>query len=408
MMNTLHTYIQNYRDPEANFALGREYELMGQTGAAISFYLRTAERSQTDVQQYEALLRCALCFERQKTRDNTEKILLLKAISLLPVRPEAHFLLSRLHEFQSEWQDSYTVACIALTICDFTLSPLTTDVEYPGMYGLIFQKGVAAWWVGHCDESRELMADLKFDHIMNTLFSSAVDNNLASIGYPNTISPYYKDMMPTIRYQFDNIELIDKNYSQSYQDMFVLSATNGKKNGLYLEIGSAEPFKNNNTALLETKFGWKGISLDINEKVVEEFREERSNPVFCMDATQLDYAKFLKNLGYYSQDFDYLQVDCDPPSNSFLILKKMPFDEYRFATITFEHDFYADSNIKEESRRFLKSKGYELLVSDIAYNKVNSYEDWWVHPELVDQITKTKLKDISGRVKYAKDYFFKK
>ena len=52
-------------DAQANFDLGREYEDMGQTGAAISFYLRTAERAQTVQLQYESLLRMALCFGKQ-------------------------------------------------------------------------------------------------------------------------------------------------------------------------------------------------------------------------------------------------------------------------------------------------------------------------------------------------------
>jgi len=86
----LHDYIQQPELAKNNFALGREYELIGQTGAAISFYLRTAERSQTDLEQYEALIRMALCFERQRTRDGTQEVILQKAISLLVKRPEAY------------------------------------------------------------------------------------------------------------------------------------------------------------------------------------------------------------------------------------------------------------------------------------------------------------------------------
>lgn len=403
MMNTLHNYIENYGNPAANFALGREYELMGQTGAAISFYLRTAERARTDVEQYEALLRCALCFERQKTRDDTEKVLLQKAIGLLPTRPEAYFLLSRLYEITQQWQDSYTIATVALAVCEYNVIPLTTDVEYVGKYSLIFQKGVAAWWVGHCDESREIMADLKFNYDMNSMFATVVDRNLNSIGYPNTITPYDKSMISKFRYQFTGLDTICNNYSQSYQDMFVLAANNGSTHGRYLEIGSAEPFKSNNTALLETEFGWAGISIDINPRVVEEFKVQRRNDVFCMDATQIDYAEFLRSLGY-TQDFDYLQIDCDPPSNSLRILQRIPFSHYRFATITFEHDFYADPAIREQSRRYLKLQGYELLVSDLAYNPVNSYEDWWVHPELVSPAIRDQLRDITYGVKFAKDY----
>ena len=40
-MKHLQQYIQNTEDPQTNFNLGQEYEFIGQTGAAISFYLRT-------------------------------------------------------------------------------------------------------------------------------------------------------------------------------------------------------------------------------------------------------------------------------------------------------------------------------------------------------------------------------
>ena len=41
-MKNLANFIENSEDPLINFELGKEYESIGQTGAAISFYLRTA------------------------------------------------------------------------------------------------------------------------------------------------------------------------------------------------------------------------------------------------------------------------------------------------------------------------------------------------------------------------------
>lgn len=403
----LYNYIQNPNNAKANFELGLFYENIGQTGAAISFYLRTAEKSQTDIEQYESLLRCALCFETQGTRNNTVKVLFQRAISLIPIRPEAYFLLSRLHEANSEWQDSYMIACVGLAISKFDSEPLKSDVQYPNKYALLFQKGVSAWWVGLFSESREIMADLKFNYNMNSLFYTAVQNNLKNLGYPNTVIRYDSSLIDKIRFKFNDIESIDKNYSQSMQDMFVLSMLNGKKYGRYLEIGSAEPFINNNTALLEKQFDWTGISIDINKSVVSQFKKERVNDVFCLDATQIDYAEFLKEKGF-TEYFDYLQIDCDPPSISLKILKSIPFDKYKFATITFEHDFYIDPTVKEESRKYLISKGYVLCVSDIAYNQINSYEDWWVHPDLVDVDILLKMQEVSPSIKFVKNYMLSK
>lgn len=406
-MTNLENFIHATEDPDVNFVLGQEYEAQGQTGAAISFYLRTAERSANDLQQYHALLRMALCFERQKTRDDTESVILQKAIALLPARPEAYFLLARLYEWQKKWHDSFFVASVGCNTADFDLPALETDLQYPGQYALLFQKAVALWWVGNCDESRELFYHLKITYSMNEMFSQAVDNNLKNLGWPHTHTLYTPDMQNSIRLAFQGLERVQKNHSQSFQDLFVLAATQGRTDVTYLEIGSAEPFKGNNTALLETEFGWRGVSIDRDSSKVEQFSLHRNNTVICADATQIDYAKLLHTHGF-PKDIGYLQLDCDPPEVTFEILKRIPFDQYRFAVITFEHDFYYHPTVRDASRQYLQQQGYELVVSDVAYNKVHSYEDWWVHPEMVSQTVIEQLRDTGPGVKYALEYMFNK
>lgn len=402
-MKNLYQFIHNTEDPVANFKLGQEYETIGQTGAAISFYLRTAERSSEPVDQYHALLRMALCFEKQKTRDDTQSVILQKAIGLMPQRPEAYFLLARLYEWQKKWPESHFVASVGSSVADFSLAPLGTDIQYPGQYALLFQHAVALWWVGNCDESRDLFYKIKTTYAMNQLFSAAVDNNLNRLGYPHTHTPYTPDMASAIRLSFDGLDRLQKNHSQSFQDLFVLSVLNGKTNGIYVEIGSAEPFKGNNTALLETEFGWRGISVDINQRKVDEFAVHRTNPVICGDATKLDWASLIEPLG---TNIDYLQVDCDPPEVTFEILKKIPFHKHKFAVITFEHDFYCNPTIRQASRDYLTALGYCLVANDIAYNKFHSYEDWWVYPSLVDNQRLNQLHIPDPGIKYAKDYMF--
>jgi len=405
LTDQLSLFINNTEDAQTNFKLGLEYEKLGQTAAAVSFYLRSAERSSDDVLAYEALLRCSICFRSQKNRDLTERGLLHRAISVVSNRPEVYYMLSQYYERKQEWHESYLFACTGLNIANFDCDPLQTNFEYPGKYGLIFQKGIAGWHLGLCDDSREIMFDLKSNYDLNASFSEVVNNNLQNFGYPATSSSYKKDMMNKIRMKFPGLENVSKNYAQSYQDLFVLAALNGKQNGRYLEIGSHKPFLNNNTALLETQFDWTGVSIDINREVVEEFMRERNNLVFCLDATKVEYDKFLAKVGYMG-DFDYLQVDCEPPETTFEVLKRMPFDQCRFAVITFEHDCYKNPAIREESRLFLQSKGYELIVSDVGADKNYSYEDWWIHPDMIDPEIKRQLQDISEGVKDIKEYMF--
>lgn len=399
-------YAADPHNPILNFIVGYAYDNIGQTASAVSFYLRAAEKSEDSILKYESLLRASACFDSQGSRTSTTRGLLQHAISIRPSRPEAYYFLSRTHERCQEWQEAYMLAAIGLNVCETVRTPLRTDIGYPGKYVLLFQLAVPAWWCGLCEQSREILTDLRDNYEMDTIHVNAVAYNLKNIGQPLEISKYDNGMVDDLRYKFNGCEDIDVNYSQTYQDLFVLSMLDGKREGTYLELGSADPFYNNNTALLETKFDWKGVSIDYNRDETNKFFKERRNTVLCLDALQTDF-NVLLSMSSLSSDIDYLQLDCDPATATLEILKKIPFDLYRFATITFEHDAYRVDGVREESRAFLTEKGYKLVASDIAVNEVDSYEDWWVHPELVDPKIVEKMTDVSEGAKFCKDYMFK-
>ena len=78
-------------------------------------------------------------------------------------------------------------------------------------------------------------------------------------------------------------------------------------------------------------------------------------------------------------------IDLAQYETLFAALKKIPHDKYRFAVITFEHDSYNDGPaVRDESREFLRGLGYKLVGSNISVDDAHPYEDWWVHPDLVD------------------------
>jgi len=111
-----------------------------------------------------------------------------------------------------------------------------------------------------CDESRTIFQTLLKEYPMAEKFTEACYQNLSRIwGLQYLPLPYKKEDHSKLRYKFKDSKKIEKNYSQVYQDMFVLSMLDGKKNGTYLEIGASDPIVDNNTYLLETEFGWKGI-----------------------------------------------------------------------------------------------------------------------------------------------------
>ena len=116
------------------------------------------------------------------------------------------------------------------------------------------------------------------------------------------------------------------------------------------------------------------------------FEEQRNNKIICKDATQIDYPKLLRE-NYSTNVIDYLQVDIEPSRTTFEALLSIPFEDYKFAVITYEHDYYVDmtNTYRDKSRRYLESLGYELVVPNVSGNDFCPFEDWWVHPDLVDR-----------------------
>ena len=187
-----------------------------------------------------------------------------------------------------------------------------------------------------------------------------------------------------LRNQFSGCNTIDFNYSQADQDIFVLSMLNGKRNGTWLEVGCAWPHDISNTALLE-QFGWTGLSIDSYQTVLDQWPGTRTTVPVHVCAYKANWIELLHQKGITTTDIDYLSLDCDPAEQTLDILHRIPFDQLKFAVITFEHDCYAAGDtVKNSSRQYLLDYGYKLVASNISdWGQARDYEDWWVHPDLV-------------------------
>jgi hypothetical protein len=118
------------------------------------------------------------------------------------------------------------------------------------------------------------------------------------------------------------------------------------------------------------------------------------------DARVVNYMNLL-NKNNAPINIDYLQIDLDVDNRStldtLLLLNNTIFDTYKFATITFEHDIYRGNYFDTQtiSRQIFQDRGYILLFPDVKLyweNGFKSYEDWYVHPDLVDMNLINKVK----------------
>ena len=109
---------------------------------------------------------------------------------------------------------------------------------------------------------------------------------------------YFKEQFDKLKYKFPGAEDIENNYSQSFQDMFVLTMLDGKRKGVYLEIGADQPKVISNTYLLEKEFDWMGVSFELDGDKVTYFNSIRRNKAICADATDYDYEFLLSERNY--------------------------------------------------------------------------------------------------------------
>jgi hypothetical protein len=184
-----------------------------------------------------------------------------------------------------------------------------------------------------------------------------------------------------------------QGYGQSKQDLFVLNVTNNKHNGYFVEIGTSHPIDFNNTYLLEKNYNWKGLLIEYNETYEELYKIHRPNSIYQIkDARHVDYRKILDE-NNFPTNIDYLQIDLDVDNRStldtLLLLNETVFDKYKFSCITFEHDIYCGNyfDTQEISRQIFKDRGYVLAFPNVSvffHGKHCEYEDWYVHPDLVD------------------------
>lgn len=185
----------NPSDPDLNYQMGSFYEDLGQYSSAGSYYLRAAERYEDPTLAYDSLLRLAQCLISLERRRYSVKGILNFAISKMPTRPEAYYMLSKFIEHNEhndeKWFTAYSLVNIALGACDFeNIKPLMKETSYLGKWSLIFQKAHTGFHSGFIEESREIFLSIINGDASDHLKSLALSNYM-KIKKENKRSSYY-------------------------------------------------------------------------------------------------------------------------------------------------------------------------------------------------------------------------
>jgi FkbM family methyltransferase len=192
-MTELIDFCLDTENPEKNYKLAQWYEKQNHTASAHVYYFRTAERTDDKDFAYTSLLRSSICYKSQGKRDATEKLLIHAALSYLPERSEAYYLLSLFYEKKEEWDQCYLYADFGLKCYENEIESIDLP-EYQGKYALICQKAIASWWWGRGEESKKLFQLLKDEYwnVMNSDYKNLVNEKMnAFFGISNNVEREY-------------------------------------------------------------------------------------------------------------------------------------------------------------------------------------------------------------------------
>jgi FkbM family methyltransferase len=197
--------------------------------------------------------------------------------------------------------------------------------------------------------------------------------------------------------------------SQLGQDLLALIGSGAKKNGFFVEFGSADGVALSNSYLLENEFGWSGILCEPSRSWHEDLKRNRrcivdTRCVYSRSGEQISFSENyigeLSGITEFTGDnhhgildrttssyqvetislldllkhhnapkhIEFLSVDTE--GSEFEILNAFDFAQYSFGAICVEHNYLENrSKVKD----LLVSKGYRQV-----YPELSDFDDWFV------------------------------
>ena len=206
---------------------------------------------------------------------------------------------------------------------------------------------------------------------------------------------------------FKRLLHLQPSYGQFQQDLWVALATgHNKRNGYYVDVGSADGVVISNTKLLD-EMGWKGVCIDpfpthMESRTCQVVRQ----PVFSESGRKVQFRAagvsggIDSTLGKHRDEIsaaplvdfvtatldeildkagaphwiDYMNIDVE--GAEYDALRGLSLDRYNVGALTIEHNYEAGK--RDLIRQLMESKGYV---------RVRSWEvdDWYVHRNLASQ-----------------------
>ena len=205
------------------------------------------------------------------------------------------------------------------------------------------------------------------------------------------------------------LKALPHSKAQLRQDIFVLSKSNFKRGGFFVEFGAAGGVEFSNSYLLEKEYGWNGILAEPSRHWHQQLRHNRScaietNCVWRATGEQLAFNEVAKGAlstidSFSKIDFharqrwskriylvntislndlmdkynapavvDYLSIDTE--GSELMILASYDFKKRPIRIITVEHNFTPQ---RQEIYKLLTAAGYRR-----EHEAESSFDDWYI------------------------------
>lgn len=222
---------------------------------------------------------------------------------------------------------------------------------------------------------------LKFD------LSGTVIENFQGVTFFKTNNDAHASNVPTSKDQNAKQVIEIASCSMFGQDGWVLNSCNFKRNGYYVDIGSADGITANNTYLMDNRFNWRGLCIDplatnmntrtaILHKGIVYHSDDQVGFIYAQDRSCIEGGKKVKNgelvieqarrtedilLDYKVPSLiDYLSVSVE--GSELAVLQGIDFKHRKFNWITV--NYHDNEQYRYQIVCFLQSKGYR---SDIFF-----------------------------------------
>ncbi len=198
---------------------------------------------------------------------------------------------------------------------------------------------------------------------------------------------------------------LDRSKAQLRQDLLALAMSDFKRDGFFVEFGATNGIDLNNSYLLETEFGWRGILAEPSLEWHDDLKRNRACTIVtdCVwretgETISFTQAPRGENSGIsdmikasskrrgssYSvhtvsltdmldtaqapDTIDFMSVDTE--GSEFEILNAFDFDRYKIRVMAIEHNYAPQ---RQDIHALLTRHGYRRI-----HEEVSRFDDWYI------------------------------